>query len=310
MSKVLIRIALAIVVLLLAGAGFVWWYDKTGQRADPDFDTRVSQPAYPSGPTAPGSRHPRVAIDEAHRNFHTAGGRYRPFAELLRSDGYTVSSSTSPFSTAFLHDVDVLVIANAMGPGEHEGHPAFTQDEEAAVADWVHAGGALLLIADHAPFGSAAARLAARFDVTMHLRFARDDDFHDGWDNERLEFSRANGLLADNPITNGRTASERVNRVVTFTGQSLSGPLGALPLLRLGDGAYDWESRSVRFPARGHVQALALIAGSGHVVISGEAAVFSAQIDPLCRRFGMNRTDTDDRQLLLNILHWLSRLDR
>ena len=25
-------------------------------------------------------------IDEAHRNFHTADGRYRPFAELLRSD--------------------------------------------------------------------------------------------------------------------------------------------------------------------------------------------------------------------------------
>lgn len=102
---------------------------------------------------------------------------------------------------------------------------------------------------------------------------------------------------------------ERVNRVVTFTGQSLSGPPDALPLLRLSDGAYDWESRKVRYPAAGHVQALALSAGSGRVVISGEAALFTAQVDPLGRKFGMNRTDTDDRQLLLNILHWLSRVD-
>src|SRR4051812_39289276 len=191
MQRAFRRIALAILVLAVAGLGFVWWYDRTGQRPDPDFDPRIPAPAYPSAPGAPG-RHPRVAIDEAHRNFHTAGGRYRPFAELLRSDGYAVSSNQRAFDADALRDIDVLVIANAMGPGEHEGRPAFTPDEDAAVAGWVRSGGALFLIADHAPFGSAAARLAARFGVTMHLRFARDDDFHDGWDNERLEFSRTN----------------------------------------------------------------------------------------------------------------------
>jgi hypothetical protein len=307
MWRMLKRIALVMVVLVIAGLGFVWWYDSTGQRPDPGFDPRVERPAYPSGPAAPGGRHPRVVIDEAHRNFHTADGRYRPFAELLRSDGYTVSSNRRTFGAEMLKDVDVLVIANAMGPGEHEGRPAFTPDEDAAVVGWVRAGGALFLIADHAPFGSAAARLAAGFGVTMHLRFARDDDFHDGWDNERLEFSRSNRLLADNAITNGRSVSERVNRVVTFTGQSLSGPPDALALLRLSDGAYDWESRRMRYPAAGHVQALALSPGSGRVVVSGEAALFTAQVDPLGRKFGMNRTDTDDRQLLLNLLHWLSR---
>jgi hypothetical protein len=308
MWRALKRIALAILVFAIVGLGFVWWYDRTGQRPDPHFDPRIPVPAYPSAPGAPG-RHPRVVIDEAHRNFHTAGGRYRPFAELLRSDGYAVSSNQHALGAEALNDIDVLVIANAMGPGEHEGGPAFTPDEDAAVAGWVRSGGALFLIADHAPFGSAAARLAARFGVTMHLRFARDDDFHDGWDSERLEFSRTNRLLADNAITRGRSASERVNRVVTFTGQSLSGPPDALPLLRLSDGAYDWESREVRYPATGHVQALALIAGSGRVVVSGEAALFTAQIDPLGRKFGMNRADSDDRQFLLNILHWLSRAE-
>ena len=35
-------------------------------------------------------RHPRVLFDEAHNNFHTAGGRYKPFAELIANDGYQV----------------------------------------------------------------------------------------------------------------------------------------------------------------------------------------------------------------------------
>jgi hypothetical protein len=205
-----------------------------------------------------------------------------------------------------MQGIDVLVIANAMGPGEHEARPAFTPEEETAVAQWVRNGGSLFLISDHAPFGAAAARLARQFGVTMYLRYARDDQFHDGWDNERLDFSRANGLLADHVITDGRSANERVNRVVTFTGQSLTGPPDTIPLLRLSDNAYDWESRKIRYPAKGHLQALALNFGKGRIVVSGEAALFSAQVDPLGIKFGMNRPDNDDRQFLLNIVHWLS----
>jgi hypothetical protein len=298
------RVVAIVVMVAVAGLGFAWWYDHTGQHSDPDFDARVPLPAYASGT---GDRQPKVLMDEAHRNFHTASGRYKPFADLLRNDGYIVSSNQQPFTTNTLKDVDVLVIANAMGPGEHETRPAFTPEEETVLVQWVRAGGSLFLISDHAPFGSAAARLAKQFGVIMYLRFARDDQFHDGWDNERLDFSRSNGLLEENSITNGRSARERVNRVVTFTGQSLSGPPDAIPLLRLSDGAYDWESRKVRFPAKGHSQALALNFDRGRVVMSGEAALFSAQVDPLGIKFGMNRPDNDDRQFLLNILHWLSR---
>jgi hypothetical protein len=298
------RVALIVVVVFAAGLGFAWWYDHTGQHSDPSFDTRVPAPAYPSDA---GNRHPQVLMDEAHRNFHTASGRYKPFADLLRNDGYIVSSNQQPFTAEMLKAVDVLVIANAMGPGEHETRPAFTPEEETVLVQWVRAGGSLFLISDHSPFGSATARLAKQFGVVMYLRFARDDHFHDGWDNERLDFSRLNGLLGENAITNGRSAGERVNRVVTFTGQSLSGPPDAIPLLRLSDGAYDWESRKIRFPAKGHFQALALNFERGRLVVSGEAALFSAQVDPLGMKFGMNRPDNDDRQFLLNILHWLSR---
>jgi len=295
-------VVLIVVVVLAAGVLFAGWYDRTGQKSDPNFDARVANPAYPVAGV-----HPKILMDEAHRNFHTASGRYKPFADLLRSDGYVVASNAQPFTADVLKGVDVLVIANAMGPDDHETRPAFTPEEETALVEWVKNGGSLFLIADHSPFGSASSRLAKLFGVTMYWRYARDDRYHDGWDNERLDFSRANGLLADNAITNGRAAGERVSRVVTFTGQSLSGPPDTIPLLRLSDGAYDWESRKVRFPAASHLQALALNMDRGRVVVSGEAALFSAQIDPLGIKFGMNRPDNNDRQFLLNIVHWLSR---
>ncbi|HET7460727.1 MAG TPA: hypothetical protein VFJ82_05750, partial [Longimicrobium sp.] len=57
------------------------------QGPDTSWVPNVARPAYPGGG-------PRVGIDEAHRNFHTATGNYRPFAELLRRDGYRVSAST------------------------------------------------------------------------------------------------------------------------------------------------------------------------------------------------------------------------
>ncbi|MBI3650732.1 MAG: DUF4350 domain-containing protein [Acidobacteria bacterium] len=296
-----LKIILGLVLLIAIATFCLWYYDHVGQKADLNFNSTVQHPAYSTDS-------PRILIDEAHQNFHTASGRYKPFAELLKNDGYIVDGSNRPFSSEVLHGTTVLIIANALGQGEHESRPAFTPEEETILVAWVKNGGALLLIADHAPFGAAAEHLAQQFGVTMYLRYARDDRFHDGWDNERLLFSRDNGLLNDGLITNGRNQSERVNRVVTFTGQSLSGPNESISLLRLDDEAYDWESRSVRYPAKGHSQALAFHYGRGRVVVVGEAALFSAQVDMLGLKFGMNRQGNDDRQFALNIVHWLSGL--
>lgn len=296
--KLLLWILGVVVLLGAAAVASLWWYDHVGQKADPDFVARVAHPAYATG-------HPRVAIDAAHHNFHTASGRYRAFADLLRADGLRVDGDTHPFTADSLKQTDIMVVANAAGPDGYEDRPAFTPEEEQALLDWVQGGGKLLLIADHAPFGAAAERLAQRFGVTMHLRYARDDKFHEGWDNERLLFSRQNGLLGNTPLTQGRNASEAVGTVVAFTGQSLSAPAGCMSALKLGPDAYDWESRSVRYPAGGHALAVACTAGTGRVVIVGEAAMFSAQVDPLGYKFGMNRAGNDDRQFALNIVHWL-----
>jgi len=132
------------------------------QGPDTSWTPNVARPAY----TGAG---PRVGIDEAHRNFHTATGNYRPFAELLRRDGYRVSASTQPFTRVSLSAYDVLVIANARGGDDAEtvANPAFTAEERAALREWVRGGGSLLLIADHAPFGAAAEALGMEFGVGM-----------------------------------------------------------------------------------------------------------------------------------------------
>jgi hypothetical protein len=277
------------------------------QEADPAFDPAVAAPAY----AAPG---PRVVVDEAHRNFHTAGGRYRPFAELLRRDGYTVEPGKRPFTAAALSDAAVLVTVNARGP-EGAASSAFTEDEAVAVEAWVREGGALLLVADHAPYGEASAALAERFGVDMRSAWTRDPARSSRGDVSSLVFSSDDGLLGDHPITRGRVEGERVSRVLSFTGQSLGVPPGSTPLLLLGEGAYDVPSprSDERTRAAGRAQGVALLAGRGRVVVLGEAAMLTAQIavgakgggEPL--RFGMNVPGSDNRQFALNVLHWLSR---
>lgn len=275
-----------------------------GQRADVSFNAKVSHPAYTT-------THPRVIIDEAHFNFHTASGRYKPFADLVANDGYAVVPGRQQFSRASLKDVAVLVIANALGAEEmgdpSAAKPAFTDEECDAVRDWVKEGGSLLLISDHPPMGSAAADLAQRFGVMMSQGVTRDPK-NSGDAPAQLIFSRANKLLEDHAITRGRDHSERLERVMTFTGQSLIGPSGSVTFLKLGDTAAD-QIKGQSVSVAGHAQGLALTFGKGRVVVLGEAGELSAQVvGPTRRPMGMNRTGIDNRQMALNIMHWLSGL--
>src|SRR5688500_10957703 len=62
------------------------------QVADRDFFPVIARPAF-----APGTG-PKVLVDEAHLNIHTAEGRYAPFVDLLRRDGFVVEPNRSQFS--------------------------------------------------------------------------------------------------------------------------------------------------------------------------------------------------------------------
>lgn len=188
------------------------------QVVNPNPDVSVAAPAWPRGTG------PRVRIDEAHLNFHTANGRYAPFAALLRNDGYRVEGGAAPFGPETLAGADIIVIANALAPEGSDS--AFDETEIAALRSWVEAGGSLLLIADHAPFAGAAARLARAFGIIFHNAYAVDT--RDGPD----IFRSGNGL-ADHPIVRGAGGDAAVPSVRTFTGSAFEAP-GAEPLLTLG----------------------------------------------------------------------------
>lgn len=280
--------------------------------ADPDFKPAIEKPAYVSA-------HPVIVLDEAHANFHTISGCYKPFADLLAADGYRVIAGTQPFTADGLRRERVLVIANARGAGltaENANDPpsAFTDAECDAVRDWVREGGSLLLIADHAPFGATAAALSSRFGVEMGKGYAWSVNSNSPEPTTQIEYSNENGLLGAHPTTRG------VTRVVTFTGQSLSVPSGAVALLKFGGVAFEstaanGEADLAAFregkptTARnvaGRAQGVALEYGKGRVAIMGEAAMFSAQVvrfndaqgRPTEFKMGMN----------VDIMHWLTRL--
>src|SRR5215207_3186646 len=213
------------------------------QAPDPEFNTSVENPAYKKDS-------PRVMFDEAHHNFHTTEGRYKPFVDLLINDGYRVIRNRQPFTKTSLSSYKVLVISNALGAEEDDDEgadsSAFTDEEIQTVYDWVKAGGSLLLIADHAPFGGAAATLASRFGVDMSKGYTHDEANSVASSPSELIFSRENKLLVSHPITEGRGENEKIHLLRSFTGQSLKGPDESMVILKLSDGALDSPDRDAK----------------------------------------------------------------
>ena len=278
------------------------------QIADSAYAPKLESPAYLD-------QGPHVAIDGAHRNFHTLDGRYAPFGKLLEADGYRVSALTTLLSAEALVSVNVLVVANAQWATP--GTSAFTPEEIAATHDWVEAGGSLLLVADHAPFGGAAADLAHAFGVDMGQGYVAVHE--DGKVTFAIDYSGAQ--LGNHPILRGRSEKEEVRQVRSFTGQSLGIPDDGVGLLTLPEDALEVATpieagtllKGETVPGKaagGRGQALAMTVGKGRVVIAGEAAMFSAQVvthpNQPVRHMGL--TVADDQQFALNTLHWLSHL--
>ncbi len=306
-------------LLLLAGilvAGVCLFFFGSAfflaQRADYGWSPGVARPSF-------AGEHPRVLFDEGHDNASTAGfsGRYWPFARLLRADGYRVERGRGAFTAASLEGVRVLVVANATGApkpqmfginlpvptDKQRSDPAFAPEEVEAVHAWVERGGALLLIADHAPFGEAAAALAEAFGVNMHKGFVEVP----GEVSDPLLFSVENGRLGRHPILQGGGPGDTVSRVTTYTGQSLDGPQGATVLLRLPSTAVEAVpvgDGGLVERAAGGAQGVAFDVGQGRVVVLGEGGMVTAQVS---RRvpYGINAPGNDNRRFVLNVMRWL-----
>jgi len=278
--------------------------------ADLSFHPEIKNPAYPLG------KGPVILIDEAHNNYHTAIGTYKPFATLLERDGYVVKRGTSKITSELLHACRILVIADAQPPNEKGDPPTFSQEEIDILNGWVHRGGSLFLITDHMPDPGAIEDLALSFGIQVNNGYVLN-----GYLSGReipIIFKRSDSSLRDHSITNGRNPSEKINSVATFTGSAFKAGPGFQPILVLGPSRQSWMPKEYwKFPpgtpsinVDGWLQGAVAEFGEGKIAFFSEAAMFSAQIfnqDKIL--FGMNNPLAKDNvQHLLNVMHWLSGL--
>jgi len=296
---------------VLISAGFFSCNERPLAIADNDFDVSVDTATY-------SVNRPKVLFDEGHNNVHKTTGTYKPFATLIKNDGCDLTATDKQITKKVLSGVDIYIISNARGAGDLNDAPAFTEQECNSIKEWVNNGGSLLLITDHFPMGSAVEMLANKFGVEMQKGMVQDSIYHDksSKDESQLEFSRENKLLGDCEITNG------IDKVITFTGQSIKCNDSCISFLNLSDVAYDLTPETevikdgndtrvnVTFdkpqPAKGRSQGLALKYGKGKVIVLGEAAMLTAQLTRDDSKFGMN-VNPGNKKLALNIIHWLAK---
>lgn len=88
---------------------------------------------------------------------------------------------------------------------EAASRSAFSSEEISTIQSWVHDGGALLLVLDHAPQGMTGGPLAAAFGVETRNVLTRDSA-HQPPSASRathIIFTRREGLLGDHPVLTG-----------------------------------------------------------------------------------------------------------
>lgn len=297
--------------VFFAGALFFTSAAAAQQVADTNYHPPRIAPRYPAGTG------PQIWIDEAHHNFHTADGRYRPFAQLMEADGYRTERYTDGFSGPSLAGKKIIVIANALHHTNVDdwnppNYSAFSEAEIAALRAWVQEGGSLFLIADHMPFAGAARDLAAAFGFTCYNGFLLDSVTRGrGAD----LFTRQNGRFTPS----GFAGLDAIDTVATFTGQAFDIPEGARSLLTpspdmailLPKEPWEFSRSTPRMPAAGKSQGAVLAVGKGRVVMWGEAAMFTAQTAGGVAAAGMNTpAGKDNYLLLLSLVHWLDDAEK
>jgi len=286
------------------------------QRADMQTDMSVGFPKFDP------STSPNVLFDAGHGNFHEIYTTYEPFATLLKNDGVLIREHQGLFTENSLNNIDLLIIANATGSEQKGGYMtgAFSDSEIHVLMDWIRKGGSLLLIADHDPFGSAASDLAKVLGVGMDNVWTADplrlnqEIGRNTW----LEYDRENGGLGQHLILQAHSPEFAINRVITFTGQSLSFDSTWTSILQLSNSARNYyersdakvasEDTSTYFSVPGQSQLIARKYGEGRIAIAGEAAMFTAQeVRVLWKTMnaGFNYGGYDNKKLVLNIIHWL-----
>jgi len=269
------------------------------QVVDPNADTNVADPAFAAG------KGPVLMVDSGHGERQTLATDYAPFGALLTHDGYVVRDFDQPISAANLAKADVLVIADPLNPKDPPNAPkyqstsAFTPQEIATITDWVKAGGAVLMIADHPPYAGSLRDLASSFGFVIEMYAAQHvprEEF----------FSFANGGLVDGPLTHG------LPQIQTFYGAAFTAPAAATPLLRFDS---SWTMLVTDKPPRrmsgSDLRGATLAMGKGRVVLLAEAGAWSAQLfGPKQNPMGFNAPGAQgNKRFIRNVVRWLATGD-
>ncbi|WP_298900650.1 DUF4350 domain-containing protein [uncultured Psychroserpens sp.] len=246
------------------------------QSADTTMVPKLERPYYKinEGPT--------VHIDEMHNNFHTKNGRFKPFSDLLKRDGYQVKALINYDD---LKTQDILVISNAIEPRnignwQQPIYDAFKTKEIEQIKQWVSNGGRLLLIADHMPFSGASNTLANAFGFDFCDGFARLSKPR----NQPDVFSKNNQRLIASKLTDG-TYGKSLDSITTFTGSSFQIPSKAIGILKFKKGdtclqpeiAWQFNDDTKTKDLEDNYQGAIMDFGKGKLAVFGEAAQFTAQ---------------------------------
>lgn len=292
-------------------AFFILFSFNAQQTADEQIFIKIENPQFEN------NNGPRIVIDQSHNNFHQMSGRFKPFSDLMISDGYQLDSI---INLKKLQKNDILVISNPIHQNNLRNwrQPilnAFSEDEIKFIKKWVKKGGKLLLIADHMPFAGAANKLANAFGF----------DFCDGFAYQNKEIRRSpdifsinNKRLLNSEITDG-TLGEKLDAITTFTGSSFTIPEKAKGILKfLKDDycltpqiAWRFNDETPSADLEHSYQGAILNFGKGKIAVFGEAAMFTAQTVTNNRgtfKFGFHAEQAPNNiQFIRNLMFWLSK---
>ena len=293
---------------------------------------RAQEPAYATG------QGPVVLIDLAHHNAWGAEAQ-ASMIRFLEDDGYQVRKLEVPFGSDILDSAQIAFIIGALsaqnalpdGFTQEEFEQAwrlptpsaFSEDEVTILAEWVAAGGSVLLVLDHMPLAGAAQDLAAAFDIQVSNGYAVDPNLLTGVSPPSVAqagsvvFRRSDGTLVEHPITSGRNVAERVDSAAMYVGSAIRLPSSASSLLTLGPTfvsllpsvAWVFSDTTLREPVGGWSQGGVLRVGDGRLAIFGEHGILATPelVAADAANVG-NNPQVQNPQLLLNALHWLSGL--
>jgi len=208
---------------------------------------------------------------------------YARAAELLAGRDFEVlRNCNAPLTAELLAGADVLALLHPCDPRWERttsaGPPALSPDEIAAVLDWVHAGGGLLVVTEYE---------------------------HDKYGDNLNDLLAPAGLRIENTRVFDRSACVPGNAEWFFAEPAPDSPLGHLAsracFYRAGscsatDGAFAaWRASAQAHPPQACVIGCAEL-GRGRVVVVTDSLLFGDE----------HIGEYDHRQLWLNIVHWLS----